>query len=448
MPPLSIRRSLPLPPLPASTGVVNSLRLNGAVESLAEMERRVTSGSRGPRFLQTVRRDGFTRAMFVVVVSGTIVRLVVSHFIQGNSFDMTSYGMATDALRHTGLHAYEALARVQNPNEYPRWPYPPGFFPWLLAVRVMRHVIPVSFGVLIKLPMIFSDAALSIVVSLFVRRRTGRDRSAVAAGALVAFGPLFIIISAAHGQLDSLAILPAALAVYTWEFHRNRSPVVAGLLIGAGALLKTVPAALLLVLLPHTRSRREGVQLVASAAIPLAVCILPFVLAAPAPTMHALNANKGIPGIGGLSLIVQPSVAGWWIKRGSAPSALTLDLLHVQSLIALAVLAIVGLVLVRRRPPPEFGATLLWLGFYVFVPNIALQYLMWGLPFFLMARRTTAVFLLQAVIVLPAVLLYTGSSAVWLYVVLMIGVWAFFLLWLIAEGRAIWLRRTDDAGVA
>ena len=59
-----------------------------------------------------------------------------------------------------------------------------------------------------------------------------------------------------------------------------------------------------------------------------------------------------------------------------------------------------------RRVPPLETAALMWLAVFVFNPNFAYQYMVWGLPFFLAAGYVERTALLQALL-LPATL--------WLY---------------------------------
>ena len=71
----------------------------------------------------------------------------------------------------------------------------------------------------------------------------------------VAGGLLILVLAgwrfAFPAGYDSVAILPALVALWVWEQPRvNRRAVVAGLLIGAGATIETVPIVMLLALIP------------------------------------------------------------------------------------------------------------------------------------------------------------------------------------------------------
>src|SRR5204862_90139 len=158
-------------------------------------------------------------------------------------------------------HGFQAYARV------PEWVYPPGFMPWVLGGVWIADHLGVSREFCLRLPSILADAGLTfLVIAALERRAVGRLRI-VCAASLVAFGPMFLAVSSYQGQIDTLAILPAAAAVLWWgRPQATARAIVCGLLIGLGASLKTVPAFMVLALLPTARSTRESIVLVVLAA--------------------------------------------------------------------------------------------------------------------------------------------------------------------------------------
>jgi len=77
-------------------------------------------------------------------------------------------------------------------------------------------------------------------------------------------------------------------------------------------------------------------------------------------------------------------------------------------------------------------ATILWLAVYVLGINFFFQYLIWGLPFFVMAGYLRSVSAAQLTLIVPSLLFYlrpwhqAGLAIV--YDVLMIGLWAIALV--------------------
>lgn len=380
---------------------------------------------------------GGRRLLWIAIAVGTLGRVVVAFATYGQHFDLGSFFFVNQELERDPLHVYGTVNGFLD-----RWPYPPGFFPWILASGELADASGLAFHGLIQLPSIAADAALAWIVQDFLGKRGLGERGRLAAAGLVTLGPSFALISGYHGQIDSLAILPAVLALVVWETPgRDRRWLAAGLLIGLGGALKTVPLLLVLALLPSARSVREGVGLVAAAAaVPLAL-LAPFAFADPDDVLSILGYSGGL-GMGGVSLVLQPSLAELWL-RGAAfqPSAVTQALLDHGSLVSALALVAVGAFLIRSRTSAATAAVVVWLAVYVLATGFFFQYLVWGLPFFLLAgclRETAA---LQAAVLLPALLFYTGpwadAAVVWLYVPLMLAVWVAFLVAFVRLVRAI-----------
>src|SRR5207248_4644933 len=123
-------------------------------------------------------------------------------------------------------------------------------------------------------------------------------------------------ISAFHGQIDSVAILPAVAALSLWDRRPadGAAPIACGLLLGIGGALKTVPLLVLFALLPSARSRWEGAKLTGAALVLPVLSLVPFAASDFSATFKALR-YRGLPGIGGLSLVVQPRLARAWISQ-------------------------------------------------------------------------------------------------------------------------------------
>ncbi|MGI9021596.1 MAG: glycosyltransferase 87 family protein [Solirubrobacterales bacterium] len=377
--------------------------------------------------------------LWALIAGGVLARLLLAFGWIGLAYDIESYALVVESLQgHDPLSLYvEMSAGGAN-----RWPYPPGYFAWLLVADWVTVPGLLPFHGLVHLPSIAADAALAWIVQAYLGDRGADERTRLAAAALVAFGPSFLFVSGYEGQLDTFAILPAVAALLAWErLPGGRRAPVAGLLIGAGAALKTVPFLLLLALLPLSRGRREGATLLACAvAVPL-VLLAPWLAAEPQGTYDALR-YSGVPGLGGLSLLAQPDLAeAWLVTDRFQVTGLTELLIDVRFAILVAAIAAVAAFLWRRRPEPATAALALWLTVFVFGVNFGPRYLVWALPFMLMAGRLREAALLQAVTFPAAVLLATRLwSAEWVaipYVVIMLGLLAFFLCWLVVLIRQV-----------
>ena len=104
-----------------------------------------------------------------------------------------------------------------------------------------------------------------------------------------------------------------------------------------------------------------------------------------------------------------------------------------------------ALFLFRYRPAPIDSVVLLWLAVFVFSPNFLLQYLVWALPFFIMAGYLREAAILQVAVIPVLVITYTSpSDAVAIaYVVMMMCLWVFWAVALFTVARRVIRRRAS-----
>src|SRR5205814_5832809 len=150
--------------------------------------------------------------------------------------------------------------------------------------------------------------ALTYLVARALERRGASEATVLGAACLVAFGPIFALTSGYHGQIDSLAILPAVVALERWTRGGESRALSAGVLLGVAASIKTPAGLVLLALLPTVQSRREAMVLTGAMAAVAGGLLAPFAASSPHALAHALR-FAGEPGEGGLSLVVQPSLS-------------------------------------------------------------------------------------------------------------------------------------------
>lgn len=363
----------------------------------------------------------------MLIALGTGIRLWIAFTYYGWPYDVGSAYAVAKQLVTSPLHTYAVL----------RWPYPGGYLPVVLLCRGIAHATGAAFWAVWKVPPILCDAGIAALVAWALTRLGRSSRERLIATSLVALGPSFILISGYHGQIDSAMALPALAGVLIWclESRRGRAWQAGGL-IGVAAAIKQPAFFMVLALLPSARSRREAAVVLACAAgIPL-LSVLPFLAADPHSTWHALTHNQGVPGIGGLSLLVQPGLVHTTVRgQFGFPNALNAWFYERQNwIVGLSVLAS-GLFAYRRRLDPIPAAALIWLTVYVSNFNWSYQYFVWGLPFFLLAGWRARVAAVQLGLLLPAAELYFRFGVpglTWLYLPLVMCVWAAFAVWLVA----------------
>jgi hypothetical protein len=130
-----------------------------------------------------------------------------------------------------------------------------------------------------------------------------------------------------------------------------------------------------------------------------------------------------------LSLVVQPDLAQSWLTRvvpySSATRWMFMDHSGLVNGVAIGAFAVYAF---RYRPEERRASALLWLIVLAFTSGFFFQYVIWGLPFFLLAGAIRATALMQAALLTPMLLFYLGpwhsDAIVYVYVALMLAIWA------------------------
>ena len=355
-----------------------------------------------------------------MAAAGLTARLVLGFAFYGQPYDQDSFALVREALSRSTLDLYGSVGEF-------RWPYPPAYFLWIAVADGVADFTGVAFHGLVNLPAMAADVGIAWIVQAHLARKGAVETTRLAAAGLVLLGPAFIAISGYHGQIDSVAILPAVAAVALWDRGGARRGLAAGALIGIGIAVKTVPGLMLLALLPCARSRGEAATLVGAAvAVPL-VLLAPYLLHDAGAVTQALEyPPRGTAGGLGLISTVAPNV----LVKG------VLD--HATAWNALWLLAL-ALVLWRIRPAPARAAVIVWLAAYVFATGFYLNYFVWGLSFILLDGGLALAAGIQAVALAPMIVTYAGlfgsSLAARAFDVPMLALWLAFCLGLAHRAR-------------
>lgn len=385
-----------------------------------------------------------------IILLGAAARFAM--LARGASPDIVSMrDVVAPTLLADPLHLYSLVnvhadvVHFPSPSATPVWDYPPGFFPWLAVCHWLAVHLGFPFAAVERVPGVFADLTLAWLIQRHLIHGTAARR--VAATALVSFGPSFAVVSASYGQLDALAILPAVVAVLVASRPSRVAAGRVGTLIGIGAVVKVVPIFVLVPLLASTRGRRAWSRMTALAVLIPVVALAPFVIADPSGPVKAF-AYRGIPGAGGISLLVQPSLGKAFVDNlpyhFNGPSRF---LLHEGQWIALAAVLASASLLTLRRTKPIDGAALIMLAIASFGVNFSLPYLLWILPFLLLSGRLWPAASLQ-IAALPATVesLYTVGPRSTVYVTSMLAVWAACCATLVSVVRDVARRPGSAAG--
>ncbi len=272
-----------------------------------------------------------------------------------------------------------------------RFPYFPGWLGVELAVWHLSQFLEMQFWWLIRLMIVLADVANCFAIRWVAAPTQGPDRARIA-GMVYALAPIAIIVSGHHGQFDAIPGLLALVAV--GFLVRGERPVVAGLLLGGALALKPFPALLIPVILrAQEMSLRARVVLCAIAGAVVLAVSAPFLLV-DAPAMFSNIAGYGglnDQGFGGI-------LRSLWLIRADnvyLPGAFGPEISSTTRWLTLALMA-AALFFLWRAPTTRVAAAMFVL-FVVSFGGVSTQYLIWPLPWLLVANVSLVLPILYAI---------------------------------------------------
>ena len=330
--------------------------------------------------LLTVSRRGKLGLQGLLVgglVLACIIRVALAFAVYG-TYDVASYEIVSGILRRGG----NVYAETHRYRYLPLWQ-------WIIALIDHTAVLSrLPFSALIKLPSTLADLGIGWLLYVGILR-AGRGESDAAWSALLyLLSPVSILVTAYHGQFDSLFLFFALLAWYLLRrLDLNHAAWWCGLTLAISILIKPVPVVLVPVFLSRfDAQRQQAVFLAICAFLPLLVS-LPDLIAAPLPFVEhvvAYGSESGLWGysalLGGIAIVLHSpaldTLRHWLASAGQ-----------------LVTLAAIGLAWWRtaHRLASEVAVVVVLLTFYVFTNGFALQYLAWILPFLILLRRPVLV---------------------------------------------------------
>jgi len=308
------------------------------------------------------------------------VRAGLSLVQDGGLYDVFhAYRVVGEQLRRGGDVFVEPALGLSN--------YPPAIYWWWALTSAVPPDHPHLYAALVKLPFWLGDAAIApLLVVLAIRRGAAPAGPATAAGWMYALNPIAAAVPTLHGQFDPLVLLPLLCGV---TLLRER-PVAAGLLIGIATAVKPWPLFFLLPLLALVERRRRPGFVVAVAAVPAAT----FALYGLVHHDHLLAGMYRVA-----TYVAHRQGLGTSLLFGDSPPAWALIGTNIA---AGAASSAAGLMAARRGRSPAETVAVAMLVLLTLSPTVSDQYVMWPLPFLLLAGRLRIAALLSAGL-LPAV---------------------------------------------
>lgn len=383
-----------------------------------------------------------------IFVCGLLVRLAIAAFLQGAGVannDVTNYRKVAEILLGGGQ------LYVDTPGIYP---YPP---PWSLVEMasfwLSQHVAGI-FTFWVKLVPILADMGIVGLLYLFNR---SNPRRAILVSGLYAFNPLPILISAVHGQFDSLPIFFSLLGIYLLYRSTTRPLYFSALALMAAIAIKVFPVLLLPVFLFHLKTWRVRFLFSVVALFPVLLLMVPYLL------QNFVAVNRELIGYSGVLDL------GWgaFIRIGAmfvSPDLWSPATIRVLQLIGkiLFLVSYLGILYTafrsenREHSTPIQQSAVIFVLFYVFYTGISSQYLVWVLPFLLMLQSRSAMhyslvatfavvasyICLNPTMFLPSyTLILNASLSILLWLLGALVWWFWLIIWLVLRVRWLYNER-------
>lgn len=307
-------------------------------------------------------RQSTVLKIILILIAAFIVRIIPAIIIP-NVGDLPTYQKIGDR-----------VLMGENPYLFTNsYPYPPLWMWFEAGGALIAGLSGWSFPLIIKLPLIASD--LTIVFLLY--KISGKKIAWI-----FALNPVIILITAVHGQFDTLAILMVLLAVY---FYPRRF-VISALFLGIAVAFKSYPILLLPAFLlgaKQLRSKSNYLLYALLTVLPVFVLFLPFLKSSYLQIIDKVFTYSGVSDYGWLA-IYRTFI---WLKDNIPFQSITgtVELLSLSKLLFIGSYIYFVWLLFRRKTPLSLSFCIsgIFLLFYLLYGGIASQYLFWLTPFLL-----------------------------------------------------------------
>lgn len=315
---------------------------------------------------------------------------------------VTEYFVSDKNFYAEDLH--ETTFRTQLIRNYPYGPMPS----WLFAAL---DGIGIGLAIPLRLFLIAIDVLFTFL--LFVTAiRLGHDAKLISW--IYAFNPLTIIITAYHGQLDTLTISLAFSAAYILMFHEKKH-AIAGFLFGLSMTMKMFTILLWPWFITQMKTWKERITFTVLAIFSFAFPLLTILTTENASRVIKQTISYGGAGTeNGILLTLRTADLEW------ATTAY-----HSVGKYILVLTIIIAIILFRKRLASMDGAALTFIFALALAPTVGMQYFTWFLPFYLLSRTfRLRAFLIQLGLLTLTMGLFYGYHAAGINALTAIGITA------------------------
>ena len=286
----------------------------------------------------------------------------------------------------SNLHlSAEAMLKGSNPYLLFNFAiYPPISYYIVASILFLSNFLEIPFHILIKILPNLADILITLVLYKFLIKLNVVPIRASLWSLIYFLNPISIIISAAHGQLDSITSLLVLLSIYILSVKsKSNQKLLAPLLIGLAIAIKPNPAMLLPFFLVYKKGEvKQGIIFLLISATPAIITLAPYIWQSPQAIITNVFNYSGVYDFSFAAVL-----RGLWYQQNAhiwLPIAE--KMLGASKLVFVLGISLLLFVSAGSRNLSKTCLTvyLLFLGIYF---GISAQYLIWILPFAVLTRE-------------------------------------------------------------
>lgn len=264
------------------------------------------------------------------------------------------------------------------------FPYPPLWLFAEAATATFTNLTSFSFHFLIKFWPNLADIFITILIFKFLRKQQVKPAAAAAWSLIYILNPVSIIISSAHGQIDSIVTLLTILSIY----------LANPLFLGMAIAFKAYPAMLLPLFLVNQKTLSQRFKFLALVSLPTILTLLPFLKQNFTQTISAIFGYSGVYDFGYGALL-----RGLWFQINAQYWLPVSPQLLASSKLAFLIGAVLLYLLFAGGKNLIKGCLAIYLLFFSFYFGLSAQYFTWVLPLAILLRDKTVILFTTATLI-------------------------------------------------
>lgn len=267
--------------------------------------------------------------------------------------------------------------------------YPPLAIYLVAASMKISSNLHTSFVTIFKLWPNLADFISAILIYKFLVRIKTKTFYAVVWSIFFLLNPIAIIISAAHGQIDSITSLFVLLSIFLLTFYSKSIHIyLSALSLGLAITFKPNPVMLIPLFLLHKRfSIQQRITYLILVLTPLSLVFIPFVNQQPGTVLSRMLSYLGVNDLSYAAILR----GIWYQNNASTTIPLSNELLNTSKYVFMSVASSLTLLIIGSKNLAKAILTI-YLAFITIYFGIGSQYLVWILPFAVLAKDKMVIF--------------------------------------------------------